>query len=101
MARLSAIRGDDFQRTFIWKDPEGEPIDLTGYVVLFSVTDGDTTTNYTGGDGVTITEDEGRMDVLIEDDVTEEWGNDLTYRLRVISSDDIVTTLARGRLAVS
>lgn len=35
-------RGNSFERTFRFKDADGDPIDLTGSIIVFSVTSGST-----------------------------------------------------------
>lgn len=101
MTVLRAIRGDDFQLSGVWNDPDGDPINLTGYTVTFTVTVNGDVQTYSIGSGVTVTPLSGRIDILIEDDVTAEWGSDGSWRLSVTSSGDLVTTLGRGILKVS
>ncbi len=100
MTTLRVIRGDDFTRTFIWKDSTGTAINIAGYTATFSVTVGTSTTNYTIGSGLTVTAAEGKIVLLIEEDVTALWASSGTFRLRVTSPSDLVQTLVRGNLVV-
>lgn len=99
MATLSAIRGDDYQVRFIWKDGD-TPINITGYTIVFSLTINRVTVDYDGTPEVTLTPAAGQIDIFIEDEVTEDWGTSGTYKLVVTSPSDLKTTIARGRFEV-
>lgn len=103
---LNCIRGDDLQVVVTCRGPRdedgnpGDPIDLTGYTVAFTVTINGVATTYDDTPEITVTPLTGVIEILIEDAVTQEWGCSGTYRLRITSPEDLVSTVARGRLEV-
>lgn len=58
-------RGDTWERTWIIKDSEGSPIDLTDASARLYLRDssGAVLSDYSNGDGITITGPEGRIDL--------------------------------------
>lgn len=101
MTTLTAIRGDDFVKRFTWQAADETPINMTGYTIEFIVTINGVVTTYTTTPQVTLTPLSGRMDILIEDAVTALWSTSGTYKLRVTSPADLVTTLVSGTLRVA
>lgn len=103
---LTAIRGDDFRVNVTVRGPReedgspGDPIDLTGYTVALSIKINGVTTVYDDTPEITVTPLTGQIAVLIEDAVTDLWVGSGTYRLRITSSEDSVTTIAKGNLEV-
>lgn len=102
MATLTVIRGDTAQRTFVWEDGDGDPINLAGYTVTFTVRFYSVDTVYTVDDGLTITEDQGRIEVSISPEDTADWPGPGTFKLIAVSPDSppVVTTIRRGNIRV-
>lgn len=100
MTAFSIVPGDDFNKIFTWTH-DGDPIDLTGYAIEFILTvNGETTTLTEDDPEISVTEDEGQIEILIEDEDTAEWSGRVYYHLRVVSPSDLITTLDKGRVMI-
>lgn len=93
------ICGADWARAWKWKNPDGSPVDVTGYTGTFALMSGDTVIH----DGALIVHDAtgGEFRYTIDDAVTatfevgERW-----YRVRVVSSGGEATVIDRRRIQV-
>lgn len=99
------IKGTSFQRSFNYKDSAGDPINLTGYTITFSIKSLDqnntTILNLINGSGVTLTGASGLIELLITDAQTNllEIGTYL-YSLRITSPTGLISELTRGDFEV-
>jgi hypothetical protein len=91
-------QGATFRKTILWKDENGNPIDLTGCSArlkakhgtaeLFSLTD---------GDGITLGADEGTIDLYISDEDTADLDFTLArYDLEIEFPNGDVKRLLKG-----
>lgn len=90
------VRGDDTARTFEYQDETGSPVDLTDYTANLEVTRAGVLTLH----AATINEAEGKITVEIDDAVTATWASDATFKLRLTSPDDVLTTILVGDIEV-
>jgi hypothetical protein len=99
------IQGDTFVLSVIYKDPSGNPIDITGYTAEFQVRDipggkvicatVDTT------NGITIDGVNGKITITVSSDLTKKFTiSKCAYQLQV-NSGSVKTTLATGWFEVS
>lgn len=107
MATLNIKRGDDLHVNFTLRDPKnedgtlGDPIDITGYDVVFTVDIGGELTVVDNTDGIDVTPLEGLMEVHVEGEATAEWGRSGTWKLVLTSPEVDVKTIGPGNLRVS
>lgn len=101
-ARLIIERGDTLTRVIDWDEPNGGPIDLTGYAVTCNVTVGSVVFNLTEGTGLTVDDLNGRATLVLSKTqtatFTEQFGK---WRLYALSAGGVGTTLAEGLVFVS
>lgn len=93
MATLNFRSGDTFQRNFIWKDSDENPIDLSGYVIFFRVIIEGVTSEYFEGDGLVVTAEDGLIAVDVPYSDTSDWTADGRWELEVTSYDAVRTTV--------
>jgi hypothetical protein len=103
-------QGATFQRTVIWTESDGTPIDITGYSALMKISYVDPTTKRnqlielmdTGLDpGIVITGPSGQLDITVPADQTAAyvWGSG-SYTLTVTSPLDVTTRLLQGNIKI-
>lgn len=105
---LSIDAGATFSIVVTWKDPNGTPIDLTGYSARMKLKDtygGNTLVSLTDSDGITLGGSAGTVTVTISDSQTAAiGGTDHTkgvYDLEVESAGGVTTRLLEGRWVCS
>lgn len=89
---IKIIKGDTYRHTFFWKDQNGAPINMTGYTVRMQIR------NYRGAGAtllqnvtdITISAEEGRTDIVIDESLTTAW----TFRR---GDYDVVASDAAGK----
>lgn len=97
--------GATFQLRVTWRDPNDNPIDLTGYSARMKVKNavGGATTYFslTSGSGITLGGAAGTVDILIDDAATASAIGDsqvtAVYDLEVESGGGITTRLIEGK----
>jgi hypothetical protein len=98
-------QASNFQFTLIYKDPEGEPINLTGYTVQMDIKSAPGAKKVLAscsiGDGITVDPLQGRIDVNVSAEKTQQIAYPKSAYDLVISSGGIVTRLLEGWLEVS
>lgn len=98
-------RGNSFERTFRFKDSDGNPIDLTGSVLVFSVTSGSTVIRKSTYDGSLLmpTPSNGQITVKLTPSETRQFAvGKLRNRYEIerqIAGDE--TTLVSGCIIVA
>ena len=101
--------GAHYFLTVIWVDPDEVPIDMTGYSARMMLKNkySDTTplVSLTSASGITITPEEGVIEIVISDEntgtlATTKEGRGV-YDLEVESADGIVTRLLGGEWIAS
>ena len=105
---LCILVGDTKEETVFYKDPDGSPVDLTGYVAKMEIRErrGDTGTApvelSSPSDGLVITELEGRIDITISSAKTRNLENfrRAVWDLEIIAPDGKVTTLLGGPVEI-
>lgn len=98
--------GDTWTSTIIWKDSSGAARPLTGYSARMQLRKAPGSTeaavSLTESDGITITEADGRLDILISAARTSALtGGNYVYAVEVESPVGIVTTLVKGTATVN
>lgn len=77
MAQLAPIRiGETFQRTYLFKNPDESPIDLSNIDISFCLRHGLAVAKFESTEGVVVTPLLGKIEVELEADQTEELGVD-------------------------
>jgi hypothetical protein len=98
-------QASNFKFTLIYKDPQGTPINLTGYTVQMDIKSAPgakkVLATCTIGDGITVTANQGRIDVNVSAEKTQQIAYPKSAYDLVISSGGIVTRLLEGWLEVS
>lgn len=104
---LEVQQGATYRRSFVWKDSNGDPVDLTGYIARMQIRRRKSApviehSATTENGGITITPLEGRIDLLISATATAAF--DFTsgaYDLELVASDNDVTRFLEGAVSVS
>ncbi len=91
------VRGDDSTRVFTYEEPDGTPINITGYTVTLEVTRAGAQTDIAG---VLTDPTNGVMTVTIPDATTDTWSSDCDYKLRLTSGGGVKTTILMGEIEV-
>lgn len=100
-------QGSDFLITFVLKDSAKKPINLTGYKVAMQIRKSATSAEAVD----TLTTENGRIDVVpLEGRIVLKFPHSVTesisastyvYDVEIISADDRITRILRGRVYVS
>jgi hypothetical protein len=100
-------QGSTFQRTLIYKDENGDPVDLTPYDarMMIKAAKADTEailslSNETEG-GLTLGGAAGTIAILISAEDTEDLDFDSAYYDLEIETDEVVTRLLEGTVTLS
>ncbi len=100
-------KGATFRRTLVWRDAPDSPIDLTDYSANFLVEAArngkwSEALSVSSPSGITITEVEGRLEVMLTDEQTGSLDEGHKYRhsLFVTAPNEDVTRLIRGSFVV-
>ena len=106
---LTIEQGATFKLTLIWKGEDKQPLDLTGYTAALQVREAYTsserlislTTAPNGG--ITLTPDQGRIDVVIESAVTANLPapKNGVYDLELTSPSGEITRLLEGKVRIT
>jgi hypothetical protein len=94
----------DWYLTVVYKDPNGTPINLTGYTANFAMSQGynnATALSLSVGSGITITAASGQIDLHATQTQTNIPAGTYTAELIVSSGSGIETSLLKGNLVVS
>ena len=103
-------QGSTFQLGIVYRDSNGDPIDLTGYDARMQVRKGyadfddniyaDLTTTEASGSSLTITPPSGSIDILIGSEITEQFNfDDGLYDLEVVTGS-FVDRILEGKVKV-
>jgi len=102
---LEIKAGATFQATFLYKDPAGAAINLTGYTAALrirrSYSAGSTDVSLTSSSGIVITAAVGQLDVTIAAATTAGLSGSYVWDLSVTSGGGIVYSLAGGACVVT
>jgi ribosome maturation factor RimP len=101
---LTMLKGETFEQSFRWLDPDRNPIDVSNYtaefVILTSRSDLTPILTVTDDAGITL-DDQGYIIVTISRAVVDELDEARRYYfLRVTSPGGVATKLVRGRLRI-
>lgn len=101
-------QGATFTRTFVYKDDDGNVIDLTDYEARMQIRAHPTSVQYvysttTDGGDLTITAGEGKVALEIPDDTTQAFPAPFVgaYDIEIESPDGVVTRLVEGSVRVT
>lgn len=101
-ARLLIEKGDTLTTVIDWDNPDGTPVDLTGYTVTCNITVGSIVFNLTEAAGLTVVDLTGKITLTLTDEQTDTFVTQYgTWRLKVESPGGAETTLAEGLVFVS
>lgn len=104
---LTIEQGATFTKTLVWKDSNGDPIDLSGYTARMqirrTITSCDVLVDATTENGkITLTPEEGKIDIRLEAAETEALDfREAVYDLELQSADGFVTRLVQGTVELS
>ena len=96
--QLTFIRGDTVDRSISFKDQNQDPIDISGWVIYFTIKknrkDSDDNAIYKQDITSHIDPTEGTTRLFIADSITEDWPiGSWYYDLQVKKSDDTIRTV--------
>lgn len=99
-------QGADWYITFYYDNPDGTPVNITSYTAALQMRTSPlaktTVLSLTTGDGITITGNQGRIDVHATNVQTTAITNGkYSYDLEITSPQGIVTRLVQGTIEVS
>lgn len=100
-------QGATFTRVIIWKDENGNPVDVTGYVARMQIrkTKGDSKIilSLDSGDlgGITLGTTDGKITITIPADVTADLNFDSGVYDLELEKSGVVTRLLEGRVTLS
>lgn len=106
MATFKVNRGNNWIQTITYKErnPDGtpgDPIDITDYDVLLTITVDGEAEEYVDGDGLTVTPTEGQIEINIPWQTTADWESDATFVLQITSPDDVrIDLIPDGKIRV-
>jgi hypothetical protein len=103
---LSIEQGATFRLALVWKDSEGDPVDLTGYTARMQIRPAVASTevllSLTSGSGITLGGATGAVNVLATAAQTAAIDSKKgVYDLELQSADGTVTRLLQGVVIVS
>jgi len=99
--RETAQRGDTFARQYVCQNSAGTPINLTGFTAIWIAVSGDIEIRKeTPTDLVISTPTNGTIDLTLSPDDTLliPRGSSMKYKLKIISSTGVETTIIYGDL---
>lgn len=102
---ITAEAGATFRLSLVWRDPDGDPIDLTTYTarmqVRVSPADDDPLVSLTTGSGITLGGAAGTIDITVAATATDDWDEGrYRYDIEMVSAGGIVTRLLEGPFIV-
>ncbi|GIH95353.1 hypothetical protein ACFFMN_23615 [Planobispora siamensis] len=106
--KIQVDQGETWRMVLRLKNPDGTPLDLTGYSARMQVRESVTSptpllslTSAPGG-GITITASDGRVELHVADEITAAWAWRYgLYGLEIESPGGETTALLKGEVEVS
>ena len=96
--------GATFQLQALWKDSDGDPINLTGYSARMhirrTVEADDIDVELTSGSGITLGGTAGTIDIEINDATTSGLSGEYVYDLELESGGGVVSRVIQGAVTV-
>lgn len=96
-------KGATWEATVYWKDPSGNPINITGYSAKFQMSTsygGTAEFELTSASGITLNGTQGRLDLVATATQTANLGGTYHYELELINGATVYRIL-EGELVVS
>jgi hypothetical protein len=100
---LSLYRGDDFgPQEFIWEQPAGTPVDITGYTITAQIRASQDATDILASFACTITDaPAGKWTIALTDAQTTTLPSSAYWDLQLTSPGGVTRTFAAGRVKVT
>jgi hypothetical protein len=104
---MTIDQGATFELRVTWKDPDGVPINLSGYTARMQIRDTYSSAtplvSITSGSGITLGGTAGTVDLLIPAETTSALNAPLSgvYDLEIVNGGTVVTRLIQGTVTIT